>query len=294
MTYNVTAETIEPHITPRTRAIIVTHLFGNPCDMKPILELAASKSLPVIEDAAQAFWAEYRGQRVGTIGDIGCFSLQQGKHMTSGEGGIVVARSIEPYSRRMTLFIDKAWGYGDPKPDHYFLAPNYRMTELQGAVVLGQLGKVERVVEARVQMAAIMDRLLEGVPGVQIPKVTAHSKHVYWKYCVRVDPDVIRGGVDAFGRYLAERGIACAPRYIQKPAFMCQILRDQVTFGKSGFPFRGPHRAGLPPVEYRPEDYPGAAKALAEVCVLPWNEKYSEEDVEYIAGVVKEAANALR
>ena len=88
----------------------------------------------MIEDAAQAFYAEYKGRRAGAIGAIGCFSLQQGKHMTTGEGGFVTAMD-DTYTRRMTLFIDKAWGYGDPDPDHYFLAPNYRMTELQGAVL---------------------------------------------------------------------------------------------------------------------------------------------------------------
>jgi perosamine synthetase len=292
-TYNVTAETIAPRITPRTRAIIVTHLFGNPCELRSILELAASKNLPVIEDAAQAFYAEYRGNNVGALGDIGCFSLQQGKHMTTGEGGFVTAMN-ERYTRRMTLFIDKAWGYGDPKPDHYFLAPNYRMTELQGAVAIAQLGKLRGVVELRIQSARLMDSLLEGVPGVQTPKVTPNSRHVYWKYCLRIDPEVIRGGVDAFSRALKERGIFSAPRYIQKPAFMCEVIRDKVTFGKSGFPWRGPHRAGLPEVEYREADYPGTAEALAKVCVLPWNENYSEEDVRWIADNVIEVARELR
>ena len=159
-TYNVTAETIAPKITDRTKAIIVTHLFGNPCDMDPILELADRHGLPVIEDAAQAYLTEYKGRLVGTIGDIGCFSLQQGKHMTSGEGGIVVSRG-EQYARRMKLFIDKAWGYGDPKPDHYFLAPNYRMTELQGAVALAQFRKLDSVVDRRVRTADRLRELIE-------------------------------------------------------------------------------------------------------------------------------------
>jgi len=292
-TYNVTADTIAPRITPRTRAIVVTHLFGNPCDMQPILQLAAKHSLPVIEDAAQALFAEYQGQRVGTIGDIGCFSLQQGKHMTTGEGGFVMAPK-ETYRRRMTLFVDKAWGYGDPSPDHYFLAPNYRMTELQGAVAAAQVEKVEEVVASRRRTAALMDSLLEGVEGVEVPQVTPGSKHVYWKYCLRIDPAVIQGGVDAFGKLLKQKGIFCAPRYIQKPAFHCQVIRDQVTFGTSGFPFRGPHRAGLPPVEFHDEEYPGTFDALGRVCVLPWNEKYTEDDVNYIARTVIETAQELR
>jgi len=293
LTYNITAETIAPRITSRTRAIVVTHLFGNPCDMEPILQLAASKNIPVIEDAAQAYFAEYQGRRVGALGDIGCFSLQQGKHMTTGEGGIVVARD-NTYTRRVTLFVDKAWGYGDPNPDHYFLAPNYRMTELQGAVALAQLDKVEKVVEARVRSAARMDELLRDVEGVETPVVTRHSKHVYWRYCLRVDPKIIRGGVDEFARGMKERGIFCAPRYIQKPAFMCQVLRDQVTFGNSGFPFRGLHRNGLPPVEYREEEYPGTMEALARVCVVPWNEFYTEEHLHYIADAVIDVASRLR
>ena len=96
------------------------------------------------------------------------------------------------------------------------------------------------------------------------------------------------------GRLLKERGIFCAPRYIQKPAFMCEVIRDRRTFGKSGFPFEGPHREGLPPVEYREEDYPGTADALARILVLPWNEFYTEDDVRYIADTVIEVARELR
>ena len=157
-----------------------------------------------------------------------------------------------------------------------------------------QLEKVESVVDTRVKNAALMDRLLEGLEGIETPRVTPKSRHVYWKYCLRVDPGVIRGGVDVFAAQLKELGIFSAPRYIQKPAFMCQVIRDQMTFGSSGFPFRGPHREGLPPIEYREEDYPGTTEALARVCVLPWNEFYTEEDVRFIADSIIEVANRLR
>ena len=292
-TYNVTAETIAPKITPRTRAIMVTHLFGNPCDMDPIMKLAESKGLPVIEDTAQAYLAEYRGRLAGTIGTIGCFSLQQGKHMTTGEGGMVLTRDTA-LARRMVLFSDKAWGYGDPNPDHYFLALNYRMTELAGAVAVAQLEKVDDVVNARVKNAAVMDDLLADVDGIETPRITPGSKHVYWKYCLRVNPAVIKGGVDEFAKKMKERGIFCVPRYIQKPAFMCQVLHDQATFGKSRWPFVGPQRAGLPPVQWRPEDYPGTTEALAKVCVVPWNEFYNTEDIQHIAESVMEIARQLR
>jgi perosamine synthetase len=291
LTYNVTATTIAPKIGKRTRAIIVTHLFGNPCDMDPILALARAHRLPVIEDSAQAYLAEYKQKLVGTLGDIGCFSLQQGKHMTAGEGGLVISRS-EHFARRMRLFTDKAWGYGDPEPDHYFLALNYRMTELQGAVALAQLKKVDGVVERRVRAAARLTALIADVPGVNPPATTADSKHVYWKYPVRIDPEVIPGGVARFAAELKNRGIHSAPNYIRKPAFQCRILTERHTFGDSRFPFEGECRKDDPPVVYDPHDFPGTFEALARVVVLPWSEFYTDEHVDYIAAAIAGAAEA--
>jgi perosamine synthetase len=165
-TCNVTAQTIEPCLSERTKAIVVTHLFGNPCDMGEIMELARSHGLPVVEDCAQAFLARHDGQLVGTIGAIGCFSLQQGKHITTGEGGLVTTND-EALARRLFLFINKAWGYGDAQPDHYFLALNYRMSELQGAVAVAQLPKLATVVQGRIAMGQPAERayLLEVLPA---------------------------------------------------------------------------------------------------------------------------------
>src|SRR6476620_11297833 len=152
VTCNVTAESIERVLSERTRAVVVTHEFGNPCDMTAIMRLCQPRGIAVIEDCAQAFGARHGGQLVGTLGDIGAFSLQQGKHITTGEGGLVVTNNAN-YARRTFLFINKAWGYGDPQPDHYFLALNYRMTELAGAVAVAQLNKLADSVERRVELA---------------------------------------------------------------------------------------------------------------------------------------------
>lgn len=292
-TYNVTAETIAPKITNRTKAIIVTHLFGNPCDMDPIMDLARKHDLPIIEDACQAYLSEYKRKFIGTIGDIGCFSLQQGKHMTTGEGGIVIGNNGK-YARRMWLFVDKAWGYGDPKPDHYFLAPNYRMTELQGAVALAQLNKLDGVVESRIRTAEMLTDLISDVSGVSPPKITPGGKHVYWKYPLRIDDKIIQGGVDAFAAELKKKGIFSAPRYIQKPAFMCQIFKERNTFGNSRFPFEGEYRRNDPPVAYDPKEFPGTYDALSHVVVLPWNEFYTGKHVDYIAENIKEVAKKLK
>ena len=169
-TWNVTAETIEPCLTEKTKAIIVTHLFGNPCAMDDILALAKAHNIPVIEDTAQAFLGKYNGQYVGTIGDIGCFSLQQGKHVTTGEGGLVTTND-DALGRRMFLLINKAFGYGDPQPDHYFIALNYRMNELTGAVALAQLNKLHWSVQQRRNTANQLSEKLAGVRGIETPYV---------------------------------------------------------------------------------------------------------------------------
>jgi dTDP-4-amino-4,6-dideoxygalactose transaminase len=205
----------------------------------------------------------------------------------------MVVSSDPKLSRRMQLFIDKAWGYGDPKPDHYFLALNYRMTELAGAVALAQLDKLPRMVEQRVRMAELLTSTIGDLLGVHPPTVRPGAKHTYWKYPLRVDPDVIDGGADAFGQRLKDAGVFCVPRYIQKPAFECEVLRERHTFGKSHFPYEGEHRKGEPPVVYDIKDTPGTAEGLATVVVLPWNEKYTEDHVEYIARTIRQASDEL-
>lgn len=289
-TLNVTAETIKEKISERTKAIIVTHLFGNPCEMDAIMALAKEHDLPVIEDSAQTFLAKVGGKFAGTIGDIGCFSLQQGKHMTVGEGGMVVTND-EKIARHMFLYINKAWGYGDANADHYFMALNYRISELQAAAALGQLEKLEACVANRQKTAAMMTELLTGIDGIETPVIADDATHVYWKYCLTVDDEIIEGGSPALAALLKEKNIFSAPRYIVKPAFMCQVFQEKNTLGDSQFPF---NLARDGAVDYEIENYPLTAKALHDVLVLPWNEKYTEEHVRYIAENVRIAVSRLR
>lgn len=284
-TWNLTAETIEPCLSPRTKAIIATHLFGNPCEMDEIIALADSRNIPVIEDCAQAFLAQHRGCYAGTIGRISCFSLQQGKHITTGEGGLV-ATDDDALARRMFLFINKGWGYGDADPDHYFLALNYRMSELQGAVGVGQLPKLERSVQRRVASARTLTQKLTPLRGIETPYVHPDNVHTYWKYCLRVDANVIPGGSEALGKQLKARQISCAPRYVQKPAFMCRVFQEQKTFGNSRFPFT---LARPEVLQYDPQRFPLTMQALESVLVLPWNENYLDKHLDYIAESIHES-----
>lgn len=284
-TWNVTAETIEKCISDRTKAIIVTHLFGNPCDMTAIMKLANDRGIPVIEDCAQAFLATHADQPVGTIGAVGCFSFQQGKHITTGEGGIVTTND-DALARRMFLFINKAFGYGDPNPDHYFIALNGRMCELQGAVAVAQLSKLWGCVEHRRIAAKKMTQKLQGLAGIETPYHDDRNTHVYWKYCLRVDSSIVPDGAVGLAKKLKEKGIFSAPRYIQKPAFQCMIFEQQRTFGNSRFPFT---LARPEAVDYTPSKFPGTFAGLEAVLVLPWNEAYTDEHIDYIADAIRDA-----
>ena len=291
-TINVTAETIAREITPRTRAIVVTPLFGMPVDILPILELACSRGLWVIEDMAQAFLCEEKSGRPGTRGMIATWSLQQGKHMTTGEGGLVTTDDPE-VARRVTLFVNKAWGYGDPKPDHVFPALNYRMTELQGAVALAQLRKLEWVVQRRREVAAAMSAALRDVPGLELPGDPAGGRHSWWKYAFFVDDARIAGGAVALGKRMRDRGVFCVPRYIQKPAFECALFQDWSASPVSFLPLQHNPRREQPQPLFHRKDYPGAVRALDRVIVLPINELYTREHVAHVADVIRTEAAAL-
>lgn len=289
-TLNVTAETIEKVLSPRTKAIIVTHLFGNPCEMDAIMELANSKGIPVIEDTAQSFLATVNGKQVGTIGKIGAFSFQQGKHMTTGEGGIVVTDDDE-LARRMFLFINKAWGYGDQNPDHYFASLNYRMTELQAALAYEQLKKLDACVAQRQKMAALLDEKIKDIDGIESYKPAENATMTYWKFCLRVDDTKIADGSVGLAKALKTYDVASAPRYVVKPAYKCQVFREQNTFGDSHYPF---NLARPEAVDYNDDNFQGTIKGLHDVLVLPINEKYEEYHIEFLAASIREAVEATR
>jgi len=289
-TLNVTAETIEAALSDKTKAVIVTHLFGNPCEMEAIMKLADSKGIPVIEDTAQSFLATVDGKKVGTIGKIGAFSFQQGKQMTTGEGGIVVTNDDE-IARRLYLCINKAWGYGDENPDHYFIALNYRMTELQAAIAYEQLKKLDASVSQRQKMAALLDEKIADIDGIESYKPSDNATMTYWKFCLRVDDEKIENGSVGLAKALRTYDVASAPRYVVKPAYKCMVFRDQNTFGDSHYPF---NLARPEAVDYSDDKFQGTLKGLHDVLVLPINEKYTEEHIEFLAESIREAVESVR
>jgi len=180
-TFTIDVKAIESAITERTKAILPVHLYGQPADMDPILEIAKRHGLVVIEDAAQAHGAEYKGKRVGSIGDMGCFSFYPGKNLGAyGEGGMVVTSNAE-YTRTIRMLRD--WG-AEQKYHHVLKGYNFRLEGIQGAVLRVKLRYLEKWTEARRAAAAYYDELLSD-SGVQTPEAMSYARHVYHVYAIR-------------------------------------------------------------------------------------------------------------
>jgi dTDP-4-amino-4,6-dideoxygalactose transaminase len=180
-TFTIDVKAIESAITERTKAILPVHLYGQPADMDPILEIAKRHGLIVIEDAAQAHGAEYKGKRVGSLGDMGCFSFYPGKNLGAyGEGGMVVTSNAE-YTRTIRMLRD--WG-AEQKYHHVLKGYNFRLEGIQGAVLRVKLRHLEKWTEARRAAAAHYDELLAD-SGVQTPEAMSYARHVYHVYAIR-------------------------------------------------------------------------------------------------------------
>lgn len=283
---NVTAETLGEKVGPRTRALLVTHLLGHPCAMAAILDLAQRHGVALLEDCSQAYLARSQGQLVGTIGSIGCFSLQQGKHATCGEGGLVVTDD-RALGERVRMFVNKAWDAASARPDHRFMALNYRMSELQGAVASAQLAKVEAGVQNRIATAGALSELLAGQDRLHTPEVAPGDTHSYWRFPLIVNRDAIPGGPAAVAGGLAGEGIASSAGYLPRPAFECEVIRSQRTFGTSRFPFTLARPEAL---DYSPARFRGTFEFLSDVLVLPWTERHTRGHANELARHLEAAA----
>jgi len=228
-TWNIDAEKIEEKITKRTKAIMSVHIYGHPCDMSKIMKIARKYNLWVIEDAAEAHGAEYKGKKVGGIGQIGCFSFYGNKIITCGEGGIVVTnnKKIADRCRRLKnlsfLESKRFW--------HLEIGFNYRMTNLQAALGFAQFEQIEKLIEKKRRNAQIYNSLLVDVPGLTLPKERKDSKNVYWMYSLLVEKE-FRMRRELLMKKLYEEGIDTRTFFIpmhQQPIFkkMGLISKDR-------------------------------------------------------------------
>lgn len=219
---NISAATMEPRITQRTRAVIAVHLGGWPCAMDEILELADRRGLAVIEDCAQAHGAEFGGRPVGAWGRIGCFSFCQDKILTTGgEGGLLATNDADLW-RRMWSAKDhgKDWDAVYHRPHsglfkwlHESIGTNARMTEMQSAIGRVQLRRLADWVHARRRNAATLDRCLAGVPGLRLNSPPADTRHSFYKYYAFIDESAIAAGWtrDRLAREIQQQGVPCGP-----------------------------------------------------------------------------------
>ena len=283
-TYCLDPEQAAAAITPRTRAIIAVHLMGQPCDMDAFRALARQHNLYLIEDCAQAHFATWRGQVVGSIGDIGCFSLQQSKVITTGDGGMTTTDDPE-LGMGLAFFQDKGWSRGrviQGMRVYKRFGLNYRMTELQGAVALAQLAKGDRLAEHRRKIAAHITAGIADVPGVHPPYVAPQAVSSYWHYMPTIDPEVLGVGGAEFAKALSAEGIGTGAGYAAALYLQDMFQRKQV-FGTSHFPFDYGDR-NLDDVDYSPGLCPVSEKLAdstrSNSMRLPCHEGITEADAD--------------
>ncbi len=240
VTWTLDPKAMAAAITPRTKAVIPVHLYGHPCDMDPIMELARKHSLKVIEDCAESLGAEYRGTKAGLIGDVGCFSFFANKVITTGEGGMVITKSPE-VAARMAMLRD----HGMTRERRYWhLAAgyNYRMTNLQAAIGLAQIERIDTFLKRRDDLVRRYDAYLTGFPELQLPVQASWARNIYWLYSIAVNPDRLGMNRDQFSARLQERGIETRPVFFPlhgQPAYRtgiahpCPVSEDIAARGVS-------------------------------------------------------------
>jgi len=231
-TGNIDPSRLEESITPRTRAVVLVHLYGLPCSMGRVLEICAENGLPVVEDAAEAIGTTYGERRAGRGGGIGCFSFFANKVVTTGEGGMLTTDDSET-ADRIRRFKDQ-WFVADRRFYHPHVGFNYRMSNLQAAVGLAQLERVEELCGARVQVARTYSRLLADVPQVELPLDSWEGgTNSHWMYAVKL-AGTGESGRDELAAFLRSRGIDTRTFFIplhKQPAFAgfaasCPVSED--------------------------------------------------------------------
>jgi dTDP-4-amino-4,6-dideoxygalactose transaminase len=259
--FNMDPSRIEAAITPRTKAIVPVHLYGQPADLDPILEVARRHNLVVIEDAAQAHGAEYKGRRVGSIADMGCFSFYPGKNLGAyGEGGAVVTNNPE-FVRTIRMLRD--WG-AEKKYLHVLKGYNYRLEGIQGAILRVKLRYLEAWTEARRAHAAQYNQLLAG-SGVGTPAAMAYGRHVYHVYAVRSKQR------ESLQKALQDHEVQTGIHY----PIPVHLLPAYSELG---------HRKG---------DFPHSEQAADEVLSLPMFPELTPAQIETVAEAVRIGASAL-
>lgn len=235
-TYNLDVHRVEEAITDRTRAIIPVHFGGQPCPMDEINEIAARHNLLVIEDAAHAHGSIYKGRKCGSLGELGSFSFQLSKNMTAGEGGVITTNNIQ-YAEACESMVWAGRQKGQPWYRHFVLASNARMTEFQGAILLGQMNRLEEQTQKRWANAQILDNLLSKIDGIRpLVRLASTTRSSYHIYMFRYDARAFHGlSKSRFVAALQAEGISGAFAGYTNPLYANPMFTEKQFLG-GGYP----------------------------------------------------------
>ncbi len=290
-TFNLDPDSVRERITDRTRALIVVHCWGQPAEMDELMAIAREHDLRVIEDCSQAHLTHYRGEPVGTIGDLGAFSLQDSKHLQCGDGGVTITDD-EDLGRRAAVYVDKGCDWTEDRQyrlRYAFIAPCYRMTEWQGAVLCSQLERLEWIVQSRQHLGDRLVGLLQDVPGIHPPERTEGAEHSYWHFPLRVDADVLGVSRERFIEMVRAEGVPLGGGWIGKLLYQFDSLRNRIAFGSSDFPW---DHGREEPVSYPDGLCANAERGVAQLCTLVFNERWTEADIDDAAQAIVKVAQA--
>lgn len=260
VSFNINPNYIASKITPRTKAIIPVHLYGQVCDIENLREICRDHNLVLIEDACQAHGAQRHHQLAGSFG-IGCFSFYPTKNMTTGEGGMITTNDEKIASKCRLL---RSHGQAE-RYRHTILGYNARMTEIAAVIGISQLKQLDTFNDTRIKNAHFLTEVIKDINGLQPPQILAGNKHVFHQYTIRVT-NSFKMSRDELKKYLEENGIGCGVHY---PIPISQ----QPLFKDLGYT----------------DNCPNAEQAAREVLSLPVHPSLSEEDLSTIAGVLKNA-----
>jgi dTDP-4-amino-4,6-dideoxygalactose transaminase len=289
LTYNMDPKSVEDRITDRTGAILVVHHSGLVADMDKFLALGEKYDIPIVEDVAQAYLGDYKGRLAGTMGIISTFSLNHYKHITCGSGGMILTN--DAYKRKIaSLFLDKCYDREAGKRNPYFLAPNYQMTELQGAVALAQLKKLPWIIEQRRGLGDRLTEYLKSIEGITPQLVPEGCRHTYFLFLFRVATEKLNITIKEFSAALAAEGIPNKSHLITggMPEYEYDIFKNRSAFPNCKHPFvNSDFNTNM---SYGYVDCPHAEKAFEQVINLDINEFYKQQDITEMAQAVEKVA----
>ncbi len=283
-TYNLDVADVQRRITPKTKAIVPVHLAGNPCELSALRALADQHKLILIEDCAQAWGAHYRGQPIGTVGDAACFSLQDSKQVTCGDGGVVGSNHSQ-FGPLLQKFGDKGYDRVNRTGQQVF-ATNYRMSEPQAAVAAAQLGRLESIAATRSQLGRVLTEGLVGIPGLHPHEVHPDDRCVHYFYMLRLTPDAFRCDRAEFVRALVHEGVGASGGYIPLPLYR-EPLFQQHGFFAGRWPIR---ELGLTSMDYTQVECPEAEAILKTGVRISLHEAMTEGYVQQVARAIAKVA----